>query len=506
MKNAAPVASALALVFVCILQLLAMWRLAHRPGLDVDESEFLHASLRMARGERIYLDFAEHHPPFLFHLLSRMAPRDTNDRPALDAWVLRARLLSALFGAVAVAAVAFVIVRATGMLYAPAIFIGTLLASPALWSRAFADVRTEPAALALFCAGAALVLLDSRRITLAAIGAGMIALGCLINPKWPLSSVALGIIFLVAAVRAGRAAFLRGVAMALAMMAAIALLLVSTIDPRLYVDFVFVQSRHLFWWLSHRPEVVTITPFFHCPPLLQPLYVFPAAAIVLAAAIATRDSFRDVRIVYGVIALVVTTFLEIRFVYAYPMLFVQYYILWGIAAAAAYAFLPAAVAGLLAKGVPNVAPVARVVPVVLTILAIVAAVAALPAAGVPDPNVVANAALAARLRPGDTVFLGMRRHPLGAHDASYYWFGFGDFVPSAIDLAKTPAGARFLPPIREEDLPPCRLERGLEPHLRLVTGGDEVAPMPVVSGCIDRLRVRGVLLPTHTKDVYYVRP
>ena len=41
--------------------------------------------------------------------------------------------------------------------------------------------------------------------------------------------------------------------------------------------------------------------------------------------------------------------------------------------------------------------------------------------------------------------------PIGARDASYYWFGFDSVVPAALQYAKTPEGSKLLPPIREED-------------------------------------------------------
>ena len=97
-----------------------------------------------------------------------------------------------------------------------------------------------------------------------------------------------------------------------------------------------------------------------------------------------------------------------------------------------------------------------------------------------------------------------RRRRGGAPDASYYWFGFSDVVPAALEFAKTPRGRTILPPIREEDLPPCRLERGLDSHLRLI-GGDSLASLPIVKACVQRLVSRGVLVRTRAFGVYRVR-
>src|SRR5207244_5859572 len=111
---------------IVVLHLVALVRLVSRTALDGDESEFLHAGVRMARGERIYVDFAEHHSPIFFQVLSHL------DHGDLRAYVLRARTFSSVCGAIALAAAAFLVWRATGRLYAPAILIGGMMASPLL--------------------------------------------------------------------------------------------------------------------------------------------------------------------------------------------------------------------------------------------------------------------------------------------------------------------------------------------------------------------------------------
>lgn len=510
MKDPGRIASVLALVFVCVIQWISVSRLAPRKGMDDDEVEFLHGALRLAHGERLYVDFAEHHPPFVFRALAAIAPANSGDQAQVDRYVLRARLASSFLGAVAVGAAAFLLWRATHAIYAPAIFIAVLLASPTLWDRAFSDVRGEPPALALFWIGALLILgvgdTPARRVTFGGIGVGLIALSCIINPKWPLASVALGLIFVITAARAGRSLFARGMIVGAASVVAVLLLFVVTVDPRQYVDFVFLQSRAIFvWWTQHLPQAAVDTgPFFHCPAELRPIYVIPAAVVVTVVAATIRDAYRNAGVVCGVIALLLATLLEIRFIYPWPLLWVQYYILWGIAGAAVYALLPTAIVAAVRHAVPRIGRFAGVVPVVLTLSAILRAPDVLPPPGTPDPAVVKRAAVAAALRPDDTVWLGVGHHPLGAHDASYYWFGFGDFVPGALAFARTPRGARVLPPIGEDDLPPCRLERGLEPHLRFITGGEEIAPLRIVSGCIDRLRARGVVSRTQIHNVFIV--
>jgi hypothetical protein len=485
----ARLAGALALAAIVVLHLFAIVRLANRYGLeDGDEAEYLHAGLLMARGERVFVDFAEHHSPLLFQVLARLDGGD------VDAYVRRARIFSSLCGLAAVAAAAFLVWRATRQLYAPAILIGGLSAAPLFLSRNFADVRPDTLALALFLLGV-LLIATSRRIAAGALGVGLIALAFFVNPKWPLSSLALGLVFMIGPSPARRAAAAAG-----AVACAFLLLAVST-DLRAYVDFVFLFNRHFFHWSAHIAKtIIPMPPFRYCPDLLRPHLVLPAAALVAFAVARFRDAFADARIVWGSLLLLVTSLLEIRFVYPYPVLWPQYFVVWGLAGAAVFAFVPRAVVALVPE---RVRPAAGAVAVVFVLIAGVRIVIGLPLPG-RAPAAISMARLAAILQPGDTVFLGAVRHPLDARDASYYWFGFGDVVPAALDFAKTPRGKAILPPIGEEDLPPCRLERGLEPHLRLV-GSDPFRWLPVVDACVQRLRARGILVPTHAIGVFRVR-
>lgn len=505
MKRVAAAAVVLALVLMAVLHVVALSRLVQRTALDIDESEFLQAAVHIARGERIYVDFAEHHSPITFAVLSWLAPHDLNDRGQLRGWVIRTRILCGLLGTIALAAAAFLVWRATRRLDAVVIFTGAILAAPLLWDRAFADARAEPPALAILFLGLVLIL-ATNRIEAGGIGVGLIALSVLMNPKWPLVSFAAGIFFLISAARGGRRVFLRGIAIAIASTAAAVGILAALTDLRRYYDFVFAFNGYLFqWWLVHGRTInVSAAPLLYCPAIFRPQYVLPAALIVAAAAVFRRDAFRDVRVVDATLAILIASAIEIRFIYPWPLLWVQYYIVWGMAAAAIYAYLPPAILAIVERFAPRAVPVARAVPVVFVVLALINAPSLLPMAEARDPRAIVDAAIAAKLRPGDTVFLGALRHPLGARDASYYWFGFDDFVPAAIDFAKTPRGRAILPPIGEEDLPPCRLERGLEPHLRFI-GGDSLERLPVVSGCVDRLRARGVITTTTTVGVFLVR-
>lgn len=486
----ARVLGGLAFAGLLMLHLAGLVGLANRGSLDVDESEYLHAGLRMARGERIYVDFAEHHAPFLFQILSRLGHDD------LGAYVRRSRVFIGVCGAVALAAAAFLLWRATRKLYAPAILLGGMMAGPWILERAFALVRPEPPALALFLLGALLIAGASRRAAAGAIGVGLIAFSFFVSLKWPLSSLALVLMFLVGAAPVRRIVF-AAVAVACAF-----LLFAASTDLRAYFDFVLVFNREIFRWaLLHRSTDDLAQGLFYCPDILRPQFVLPAAALVAFAAVRFRDAFADVRVVWGSLLLLATSLIEIRFVYAYPLVWPQYFIVWALAASAIFAFVPQAVVTLVPAAVK---PVARSVAVVFTLMAVLQGIMGYPGTGGPDPVSISNARLVAALGPGDTVFLGSLRHPLGVHDASYYWFGFHNVVPTALEFAKTPRGRAMLPPIREDDLPPCRLERGLEPHLRFV-GGETFVSMPIVQGCVQRLRASGILVPTNVYLVYRVR-
>jgi hypothetical protein len=61
-----------------------------------------------------------------------------------------------------------------------------------------------------------------------------------------------------------------------------------------------------------------------------------------------------------------------------------------------------------------------------------------------------------------------------------------------------------LPALREEDLPPCRLERGLEPNLRFIAARLHYERLPTVERCFDRLLAGGRIAPTPFADVYAV--
>ena len=478
----------LALGFVVAVHLAAALLLIDRSPYidDPDEAEFLQAGVKMARGERLYVDFFEHHPPLHFEMLKALVT------PDVDAYVLRARLVTLLFGTIAFALAALLVWRASGRWTAVVIFAGLLLASGHLWRRAFIDVRPEALALALMWLGAVLILIP-RRAVLSGIGIGCVAMACAINPKWPIVSVVLGVIFLIDVVRAGWKAFLTSVAIGTAIAATSIATIAALCDFRRFVDCTFLFTRFMFAWET---RIHTATGF-HSPPPFQWLLVAASVALVLFA---PRTAFRDARLSRVFALLLGASLLEIRFLYPYRDRGLQYIVVYGIAAAALMALAPQVLVSIVGRITPRAA---IAIPAALTLLAMFDALDALPLRRGPDPRSMQLRELARRLRPGDTVWLPVMAHPIGAADASYYWFGFADVVPPALQFAQTPAGRRSLPPISERDLPPCRVLDGRDPHVRAVTANQKW--LQEASRCVEELRLRGRLVPLGIEDAWLVK-
>jgi hypothetical protein len=506
----------LAFFFLLSIHLGVIVALINKPP-RLDESEQLQGSIMMARGERMYKDFAEHHSPFFSVVLWTFAPADGGDR-SVDLYLVRARTVSALFGIVAIVVVAWIVWKASGKAYSAIIFVALLLSNSLLWARAFAEVRAEPPSLALWWLGTALVLLpgdESRRNTVfRGLGIGLVAQACLWNPKWPVSSVVVGVIFLLALRRQWRTS--RG-NVAIAVIAGITvaasglLVIASMIDLQAFLGSTFGLTAALVQWSrahqlaqsAHMP-----VPWAACPSVFRLTNIIPAAAVVVFGVWSQRHCVHNARLVWSIMAIAAASLIEIRFVYPYPALWLQYFVLWSIVGAAILALVPQVGLALLERLAPRSAIMKKPVLVTLTLLALLAATDAIPHSfNVPDPDKVSDRYLRARLGPKDTVWMDMTRFPIGSRQASYYWFGFRELVPAALKYAQTAEGRKFLPPLREEDLPPCRLERGLEPNLRFLNSRSHYDRLPIVLACFDRLEARGLVARTPFEDVYsVVRP
>ena len=90
--------SAVALAILFALHLAAVGISANREP-HVDETEYLHAAWLMAQGRQLYVDFFEHHSPFFFATLERLAPE--GERVDAQPYFVRARWLCGSLGLIA---------------------------------------------------------------------------------------------------------------------------------------------------------------------------------------------------------------------------------------------------------------------------------------------------------------------------------------------------------------------------------------------------------------------
>jgi hypothetical protein len=506
MKRAA---AAVLLSILFGLQLWAVIRLATREP-NNDEIETLHASWLMAKGEQLYVSFFEHHSPLLYATIQRVASDD------VVAFFQRARLLSGAFGIAALLAFAILLWRVRPE--APVIAVGLVFASAMLWTLDFADARAEPFALAFFWVGAALVLLTRHAIAGGA-GVALVAIAAMWSPKWPLCSLVV-VAFWIAGMQRHR---LVAIATAIALTAA-ALFVMSRIAPLDRTWFFMIDFNRAFARLTVASADVQSQfkgPFDYAPSLMRPLFVLIAFIIVALplirpsatfspqagrratgwwplAPLAGRGwrgapgegRFEERRIVFFFLALAAASLLELRFTFPYPILWPHYYAMWGLAAAALIALVPAALS-------PDAIRIAATIVALIVIAAYIVAAGPLDSPS-PGPYWVSQRFLTRNLKPGETVWLYMQRHPIAVRDANYYWFNFGGTVPVARQLA----GSRFLP--RTDHLPLCAIARGARLSLRYIA---ERRHYPEDEArCFDRLlaaqRIRATAVPGVFEVVY----
>jgi len=447
----------------------------------VDEVEYLHASLRMAHGERIYVDFAEHHPPLFFASLVPLTPK-SNTIAAMQAYVTRGRAAAALCAALAIAAAALFVWRATNSAVAVLTMIALTFFGGAVWRNGLADIRPDSLGLACWWSGAALALFASRGVVRGA-GAGLVVLSALVIPKWPLETLVVLVFVLIDARRQLLSTIIAAVITSGAAVAATALLA----DLRAVWFHVFVLTRNVVTLIY---ENASPPHYFDAlPPILRPLIVACATlAIVFLRKAPKTDLF--------LVALTVAVWIEIVWIYPAPPA-PRYYVFWCILAPMMIAIAVHRLAALRTE--------ARVVPIVALVLAVAGATQIIyPPYPAPAIYWRASEFMQQRLATGDSVWLETKWHPIGARDASYYWFQFSELVPAAIQLARTDRGRRFLPPIAEGDLPPCRIERGLDRRVRFIAWPERYGRLPEVAACFERLRASGRVAPTPFREIWMV--
>ena len=462
----------------------------------MDETEYLHAGWLMVNGGQLYQTFFEHHSPFLFKALEPLAP--AGERTDVLPYYIHARWLTGACGLIAFLGLAALLWRAAPE--AAPIAVGLLVAAGPLWLRGFAEVRAEAFSLAFFLAGAALVIWS--RDWPGGIGAGLIVVAGMWNPKWPVACAAVALVWLFTTQRLTTR---RGVASAIAAAVTVALAfgalrLIVPLD--MWWFFNFEMNVALAHAVETTPWVLDTyfrggIPFLYVPAALHPWIVVPAALLLLASLRIERSAARALPLI-----LLVASFIELRFIFPWPAIWAHYYLMWGIAAAAVLALVPSSLSLLLSRGArtERYAGIALTgATAVMLFLAAAHVIAIAPERENRATFFVSQRYLRQHLQPGEIVWLEPSRHPVSVRDAHYYWFSVGQMAAAAHEMRKTPRGARYLKP--DSGFPVCTLPAGLRYTL------DPRRPMAEgeAPACMQRLLDSGEARRTIFSDVYEVR-
>ena len=575
---AARVVFAIAIAGLLILQCAAI-RAAVPVALDHDEGEYLHASWLMSQGKRIYRDFMEDHPPALFQFLTLIQPvKTTPEYPLLDVstWAARARIFTGLCGTFAALCAGIACARATRNRAAGVLTAAAILGSYWTVWRGMLQIRADAPTLFLFWAGVALLIGDEDSTMAAAVrrgvGMALVVAAEFENPKWPLCGLVLGLFFLRDVVRAWKRDR-RSIAVMIApSVAVLAALIAWTLRVTSLRDFLFfnfeLKSANMKRFLT-APWIVAT--FGRTPPFTYTsLYTRPwiiAIALVLSCFLLWRRRERPAVPVVELLALMVAAAIEVRFVYTYPYLWPQYYLMWsfagavilGITAALLFesiatfarseALLIASAAlslivstsittrfgigdGALNRVIIAVSILAAWLPTVI-MLSAVAAKKVVPAGDLAPlwiltwaiviafPNLLvirrtderlmtshwqAMSYMQRTLREGDTVWMSATIHPIGVADASYFWYSPQDLIPNTLEYIRThPESRQFLPAVTDDSLPPCALLHGEPSSLRYVMMNRTMLALPQSARCLAELYQRGVLVRTPVPDIVEVR-
>jgi len=474
----------------------------------------LHVGWLIAQGQRLYRDFAEDHAPFLFVILSWLLPeRGTPSMPLLDVltYLARARAVMVACGLVTLASAGAIVYRATRSVFASLVTAGTLAGSYWVWHEALTRVRNDPPALALFWLGVALLLARSERPLnrhlLAGAGLGLTVAAALWNPKMPVECLVVGAVYLWKLKDAYRGGGIRHLAAAVApaiVIIAVAVACIASVTSLGdYVFFTFTYNVFIADVLAERGLRDGLKPFEHCDAAFKgvwPLLAIAVASLILfVRKVRSRIRSLDFAIYAFVYAIVLAAAIDIRFIFSYPDLAPQYYLMWAIALATLYGMTAAAAL----EFVRNEQWTARL-QVTTAIVVTVGVIAVMVWKAASSPSWVPIKYMQKRLRPGETVLVSAELHPIAAYDASYYWFVFDVIVPAAMRHTERDASSP-LPRVRPEDSPICRAERGLEPRLRFVSEA-AVDVLPQTRRCFDRMRAAGRVVRTPVWSVWDLRP
>src|ERR1041385_9210781 len=498
MRSRRQIVSAAALCVILTLHALVVMHLLPR-SLDHDEAEHLRAAEWMASGRVLYRDFVENHTPFLYLILARFAPTKV-DFDAVQRYATTARLLAAAAGTAAALCVALFAARAAGDSLAMILVLAALLARGWTADRELFDIRSEPFTLLLFWAG--VLLIFHKKAWINGFGAGLVAAAMIWNPKWPLEALVVAVWWLWTIARRGwaNAALSIAAACAAPLIAILAALRIAS--PGALVFFGYRYPAAVYSWFRSWP-LVTETfrfpgAFEYCSP-----WFGPAVALVGVVLLLLVVSKQHLRLGLLPLALVIAGALEIRFVYSYPRLWPQYFVMWGCALAAVY--------GVVAAAAP-IRQSVRAIAVGAALVLFVGSEIAQLRTPVDGSHWRTAEAIVASLGPGEGVAVVPDDCPLPASAGSYYWYAYKDQVPFSLSYARTPAGRRWLPPLSEQDLPPCRM---LDAHLhglprdaiyvRFVSD-DIFRNLPQARGCLAALVRMGRAREMGSSDVYEIAP
>jgi hypothetical protein len=470
-----PVVAA-AMTVMLVVQTVVVWRALPRV-LDHDEGEHLRAAAWIASGKTLYRDFAENHTPFLYMILAPLAPAPSDGIAATRHYAIVARALSAMAGIAAVLCIAAIASHLAGDALAILPVLAALLASSWTWLRGVADVRSEPYTLLLFWAGALLVVKAScasrRGLLSAGAGIGLIAVADLWNPKWPLESLVMLGVYAVCLWKNGRWRSILaslGIAGLLPLIALFVALRLTTLRDLVFFSFTYASAVSR--WYRGAVAATTTGGFAFSPPWLMPL---GAAIAVLIVVWRRRNNLL-------VLLLVLAAVLEVVFLYPYPHLWPQYLVMWACVVALLY--------GIAIAAVPN-RPAIRAAVAAAIVIGFVAHEWTGMTRSPGQRQWQAMADLQRRLGPGEAAWVRPEVLPAAAPAGSYYWYAFEDQVPFSLSYARTPAAKGFLPTLGDEDLPPCRIARGIDTmHVRLMDSR-AIRNLPASKRCMENLVQRG---------------
>ena len=488
-----PVVAA-AVAIMLIVQALVVWRALPR-AIDHDEGEHLRAAAWIASGQTLYRDFAENHTPFLYRILAPLAPASSDNIAATRHYAIVARALSALAGIAAVLCVAAIASHLAGDAIAIVPVLAALLATSWTWLRAVADVRSEPYTLLLFWAGALLVVKASsasrRGILAAGSGIGLIAVADLWNPKWPLESlVILGLyaVYLRGRERRSILASL-GIAALIPLVALCVALRLTTFRDLVFFSFTYASAVSR--WYRGAVAATSASGFAFCPTWLMPLGAAIAVAILFwlfsdrsagGPPAGPPPARRHRRNNLLVLLLIAAATLEVVLLYPYPHLWPQYLVMWACVVALLYGMAIAAISNR---------PAIRAIVAAAIVIGFVSHEWPRMTQSPSERHWRTMASLQRRLGPGEAAWVRPEELPVAAQAGSYYWYAFDDQVPFSLAYARTMAAKGFLPEIRDEDLPPCRIARRIDTmHVRLLDSR-AVRNLPASKRCMEELVQRG---------------